>query len=176
MKKADCYHLGYVAKLHGFKGEVSFFLDVTDPTEYTSLDVVYIDINGQLTPFFVESFNLKPRGFAAVKLEGVNSENDAKVLMRKNLYLPLSSLPELTGTQFYDHEVVGFEVVDETYGSVGILETIVDLPVNPLIQIMNTNGKEVLMPFVKDLIQEVDRANKILRVKAPEGLIAIYLG
>jgi 16S rRNA processing protein RimM len=72
--------------------------------------------------------------------------------------------------------VVGFEVVDETYGSVGILETIVDLPVNPLIQIMNTNGKEVLMPFVKDLIQEVDRANKILRVKAPEGLIAIYLG
>jgi hypothetical protein len=44
MQKADCYHLGYIAKLHGFKGEVSFFLDVTDPSEYTSLNKVFIDM------------------------------------------------------------------------------------------------------------------------------------
>ena len=85
-------------------------------------------------------------------------------------------MPELTGIQFYDHEVVGFEVVDDNFGPVGILETIVDLPVNPLIQIKNPNGKEVLIPFVKNLVQEVDRKNRILRVNAPDGLIAIYLG
>ena len=96
--------------------------------------------------------------------------------MRKNLYLPLTELPELTGIQFYDHEVVGFEVVDDNFGPVGILETIVDLPVNPLIKIKNPNGKEVLIPFVKNLVQEVDRTNRILRVNAPDGLIAIYLG
>lgn len=175
MKKADCYHLGYVAKLHGFKGEVSFFLDVTNSEEYTSLDSVFIDINGQLTPFFVESFQLKPKSFAAVKLEGVDSENDAKILLRKNLYLPLADLPALNGVHFYDHEVVGFQVVDVSFGPVGILQTIIDLPVNPLIQI-DANGKEVLMPFVKDLVQSVDRENKILTVKAPEGLIGIYLG
>ena len=45
MQKADCYHLGYIAKLHGFKGEVSFFLDVTDPFEYEGLKQVYVDIN-----------------------------------------------------------------------------------------------------------------------------------
>jgi len=174
MQKADCYHLGYIAKLHGFKGEVSFFLDVTDPTEYASLNKVFIDINGFLTPFFITSFQLKPRGFAAVKLEGVNSENDALPLLRKNLYLPVSELPELTGTQFYDHEVVGFEVVDESFGKVGTLVQIIDLPVNPLIQV-DANGKEVLIPFVKGLVQEVNRAAKILRVKAPEGLISIYL-
>lgn len=174
MNKADCYHLGYVAKLHGFKGEVSFFLDVTDPSEYASLDVVYIDINNQLTPFFVESFQLKPRGFAAVKLEGVDSENDAKNILRKNLYLPVSELPELTGTSFYDHEVVGFTLVDQSFGEVGTIQQIIDLAVNPLIQV-DANGKEVLIPFVKGLIQEVDRAGKRLIVKAPEGLIDIYL-
>jgi 16S rRNA processing protein RimM len=174
MNKADCYHLGYVAKLHGFKGEVSFFLDVTDPSEYASLDVVYIEINNQLTPFFVESFQLKPRGFAAVKLEGVDSENDAKNILRKNLYLPVSELPELTGTSFYDHEVVGFTLVDQSFGEVGTIQQIIDLAVNPLIQV-DANGKEVLIPFVKGLIQEVDRVGKRLIVKAPEGLIDIYL-
>ena len=174
MNKADCYHLGYVAKLHGFKGEVSFFLDVTDPSEYASLDVVYIDINNQLTPFFVESFQLKPRGFAAVKLEGVDSENDAKNILRKNLYLPVSELPELTGTSFYDHEVVGFTLVDQSFGEVGTIQQIIDLAVNPLIQV-DANGKEVIIPFVKGLIQQVDRVGKRLIVKAPEGLIDIYL-
>lgn len=175
MKQADCYHLGYVAKLHGFKGEVSLFLDVTDPTEYASLDSVYIDINGQLTPFFVEYIQLKPKSFATVKFEGVNSENDAKNLVRKNLYLPLTDLPELSGTQFYDHEVVGFQVTDVNFGPVGILQTIIDLPVNPLIQVDN-NGKEVLIPFVQGLVQKVDRENKVLTIQAPEGLIDIYLG
>jgi len=174
MQKADCYHLGYIAKLHGFKGEVSFFLDVTDPSEYSSLNKVFIDINGFLTPFFIKSFQLKPRGFAAVKFEGVDSENDALPLLRKNLYLPLTELPELTGTQFYDHEVVGFDVVDDSFGKVGTLIQIIDLPVNPLIQV-DANGKEVLIPFVKGLVQEVNREAKILRVKAPEGLISIYL-
>jgi len=175
MKKADCYHLGYVAKLHGFKGEVSLFLDVTNPEEYTSLDSVFIEINGQLTPFFVEDFQVRPKGFATVKLEGVDTEEDAKGIIRKNLYLPLTELPELSGKNFYDHEVVGFLVTDVNFGPVGTLQQIIDLPVNPLIQV-DANGKEVLIPFVKDLVQSVDREQKILTVKAPEGLIAIYLG
>ncbi len=174
MKKADCYHLGYIAKLHGFKGEVSFFLDVTNPEEYQKLDSVLIDINGLLTPFFVTSYQLKPKGFASVKLEGVDTENDAKSLVRKDLYLPLTTLPELSGINFYDHEVVDFDLIDVTHGLVGKIVQIIDLPVNPLIQV-DANGKEVLIPFVKDLIQEVDRVNKKLIVKAPEGLLAIYL-
>ncbi|MBP6459144.1 MAG: 16S rRNA processing protein RimM [Crocinitomicaceae bacterium] len=174
MQKADCYHLGYIAKLHGFKGEVSFFLDVTDPFEYEGLKQVYVDINGFLTPFFIKSINLRPKGFATVKLEGVETENDAQSLVRKNLYLPLADLPQLSDKNFYDHEVVGFELVDINHGLVGVIQQIIDLPVNPLIQV-DAKGKEVLIPFVKGLIQRVDRSTKTLHVQAPEGLIGIYL-
>jgi 16S rRNA processing protein RimM len=174
MNKADCFHLGYVAKLHGFKGEVSLFLDVTNPEDYASLDNVFIDINNQLTPFFIESFKLKNHPFAAVKFEGVNSENDAKVILRKNLYLPAAILKQLEGNNFYDHEVVGFKVVDEQYGEVGVLESIIDLSVNPLIQVMNGN-KEVLIPLLEDLVKNVDRVNKVLTINAPSGLIELYL-
>jgi 16S rRNA processing protein RimM len=43
-----------------------------------------------------------------------------------------------------------------------------------LIQV-DAKGKEVLIPFVKGLIQRVDRSTKTLHVQAPEGLIGIYL-
>ena len=170
----DCFQLGYIAKLHGFKGEVSLFLDVTNPEDYASLDAFFIDINGHLTPFFVESFTLKNKGFVSVKLEGVTTENDAKVLLRKNCYLPLSVLPELDDKHFYDHEVIGFTVVDKNYGTVGVIEQVIDLSVNPLLQIMN-GEKEVLIPFVNDLVQLVDRPNKTLHIQAPAGLIEMYL-
>ena len=175
MNKADCFHLGYIAKLHGFKGEVSLFLDVTDPNDYSTLDAVYIDINDQLTPFFVESIKLKNGNFAAVRFEGLNDENSAKKILRKDVYLPAQILPELEGTNFYDHEVVGFKVIDANYGEVGDLEQVVDLPVNPLLQVMN-GEKEVLIPFIEGLVTKVDREKKELHVVAPEGLIDLYLG
>lgn len=174
MNKADCFHLGYVAKLHGFKGEVSLFLDVTNPEDYRTLDAVFIDLNNQLTPFFIERIKLKNKGFAAVKFEGVDDEDFARKLLRKNIYLPDQILPELEGNNFYDHEVVGFKVIDANYGEVGVLEQVVDFKVNPLLQVLN-GEKEVLIPLIDGTIQKVDRKKKELHVSAPAGLIELYL-
>ena len=96
-------------------------------------------------------------------------------MVRKNLYLPLSTLPALSGTEFYDHEVVDYQVVDINFGPVGTLVSIIDLAVNPLIQVNAPSGKEVLIPFVEGLVQKVDRENKVLTIDSPEGLIALYL-
>ena len=174
MNKADCFHLGYIAKLHGFKGEVSLFLDVTNPEDYRTLDALFIDLNDQLTPFFLTSFKLKNKGFAAAKFEGIADEESARKLLRKDIYLPAQILPKLSGLHFYDHEVVGFTIFDEQYGEVGILKQVIDLKVNPLLQIMS-DDKEVLIPLLKDTIQKVDRKKKELHVQSPNGLIELYL-
>lgn len=174
MNKADCFHVGHVAKLHGFKGEVSLFLDVTNPSDYEKIESIFIDINDQLTPFFIESFKLKNHPFAQVKFEGINSETDAKIIDHKELYLPASFLKSLSGTNFYDHEVVGFSVIDEKFGYVGKLESIIDLTNNPLIQVINEE-KEVLIPLIKGIVKKVDRENKELHILAPDGLIELYL-
>lgn len=176
MNKADCFNLGYVAKLHGFKGEVSLFFDTNNPEHYANLDAVYIELNGILTPFFIDQINLREKGFAKVKFEGVDTENDAKALLRKELFLPLEILPKLSGPHFYDHEIVGFTVMDERYGEVGEVVQIIDYVNNPLLQIFNkAKAKEVLMPLANDLIKLVDRENKIVHVNAIEGIIELYL-
>lgn len=174
MNKSECFNLGHVAKLHGFKGEVSLFFDVTNPNHYGGLDALYIEINGFLTPFFISSIQLTTKNFAKVKFEGIDNEIQAKTLLGKQLFLPLSVLPKLEGNNFYDHEVVGFEVIDTNYGKVGIIEGIIDLDVNPLIQIM-AKGKEVLIPLRKETILEVNREQKSMTITAAPGLIEMYL-
>ena len=174
MDKANCFHLGYIAKLHGFKGEVSLFLDVTNPDDYSTLDAIFIDINNQLTPFFISSLKLKNKGFASVKLEGVDTENDARIILRKDVYLPAEILPELSGTEFYDHEIVDFAVFDKIHGNIGTVVQVIDLVANPLLQI-DKDGKEVLIPLIKNLVSKVDRQKKELHIEAPEGLIELYL-
>lgn len=175
MNKADCFHLGYIAKLHGFKGEVSLFLDVTNPSDYESLDALFIDLNGYLTPFFVSKLRLTNKGFAIVKLEGVDDENSARRLLRKDAYLPAEILPELEGNEFYDHEIVGFKVIDQKHGEIGLVERVLDLKVNPLLQV-DKDGVEILIPLIEGAIVKVDRDNQELHVTTPEGLVELYLG
>lgn len=175
MNKADCFHLGHIAKLHGYKGGVSLFLDVTNPSDYANLDALFIDIDNNLTPFFVESIRMSTKGFAVVTFEGVTDENYAKKLLRKAVYLPAEILPELKGNNFYDHEVVGFKVLDSVHGNVGVLDVVIDLKSNPLLQILN-GEKEILVPLIDGVIQKVDRVKKELHITAPEGLIELYLG
>ncbi len=174
MNKKDCFHLGKIAKLHGFKGQVSLFLDVTNPADYSSLDAIFIDINNHLTPFFIDSIKLKNNGFAAVKLEGVDDEESARAILRKDVYLPAQILPKLEGVHFYDHEVVGFTVVDEKNGNIGKLEQVIDLKVNPLLQIMK-DEKEILIPLIEGVVTKIDRAKETLYISAPDGLVEMYL-
>jgi 16S rRNA processing protein RimM len=175
MNKADCFHLGHIAKLHGFKGGVSLFLDVTNPADYDGLDAIFIDIDNHLTPFFVESMKMTNKGFATISLEGVTDEAHAKKILRKLVYLPAEILPELEGKNFYDHEVVGFQVIDSKFGEVGILEQVIDLKVNPLLQIMK-GDIEILVPIIDGVVTKVDRDKKIMHITAPDGLIELYMG
>ena len=174
MDLKDSIYIGQIAKLHGYKGGVSLFLDVTHPEEYMDMESFFIEIDGILTPFFVESFKLKNKGFAAVKFQGIDTEQEAKSLLKKKVFIPETELRELDESNFYDHEVIGYEVEDIVKGEIGKVTAIADLKQNPLL-IIEFEDKEILLPIYEGLIVKVDRKLKRLRVKAPDGLIDLYL-
>jgi len=175
MNKDDCFQLGYIAKLHGFKGEVSLFLDVSDPQDYYKIASVFIELNGILTPFPIESIKIKNKGFIAVKFLGINNEDEARKILKKTVFLPDILLPKLSGVHFYDHEIIGFSVEDSQHGWIGEVVQVLDYPANPLIQI-NKHDKEILLPLQKGLVQQIDRNDKKLYVTSPPGLIELYIG
>lgn len=174
MDLKDSIYIGQIAKLHGYKGGVSLFLDVTHPEEYMDMESFFVEIDGILTPFFVESFKLKNKGFAAVKFQGVDSEQEARSLLKKKVFIPETELRELDESNFYDHEVIGYEVEDVVKGEIGKVTAIADLKQNPLL-VIEFKDKEILLPIFEGLIVKVDRKLKRLKVKAPDGLIDLYL-
>jgi ribosomal 30S subunit maturation factor RimM len=97
-----------------------------------------------------------------------------KKLLKKAIYLPLEQLRELDDVSFYDHEVLGYEVIDSIKGSIGKVINVIDIASNPLMQ-TEINGKEVLLPIFDGLVKKVDRKKMTLYIEAPEGLIDLYL-
>lgn len=174
MKKEDCFYLGKIVSKYSFKGELLIKLDTDEPDIYDNLDAVFINLRGNLVPFFVESSQLHKSNLLRVKFEDVDTEADADALMKTELYLPLDFLPKLEGDKFYFHEVIGFTIRDENYGDVGILKGINDSTAQALFEI-DKDGIEILIPMNDEFIVKVDREHKTIIVTTPEGLIGLYL-
>ncbi|WP_339614050.1 ribosome maturation factor RimM [uncultured Winogradskyella sp.] len=174
MKKEDCFYLGKIVKKYSFKGELLAKLDTDQPDLYDDLDAVFIDLRGNLVPFFIESSQLHKSDLLRLNFEDVNSEADADALMKSELYLPLDLLPKLDGDKFYFHEVIGFMIKDKNFGDVGVLKGINDSTAQALFEI-DRDGIEILIPMNDEFIDKVDRKNKTIVVNTPEGLIDLYL-
>lgn len=172
-KLKDYYFLGKVYKPHGYKGKVNIWLDVDDPSEYESLKMVFLLKNGMLIPYFIRSIQIM-NNKAVVAFQDVDSIEKAELISNTEMYLPLSELPELTGNEFYFHEVIGFSVVDKTWGEIGKIRKIFEYPSQAVMQVFYKN-KEVLVPINPDVILHVDREKKVIQIDAPDGLIDLYL-
>lgn len=170
----DCFFLGKIVKKYSFKGELLIKLDTDEPELYENLDSMLIDLRGALVPFFVESSQLHKSELLRVKFEDVDTEADADSLIKSNIYLPLSALPELEDDKFYFHEIIGFKVEDKNFGPVGVIKAINDSTAQSLFEI-DRNGIEILIPMNDQFISKVDKPNKTIFVDTPEGLIDLYL-
>lgn len=174
MNKEDYFKLGHVSKLHGVKGEVVIVLDVDDVSRYKKLESVFVAINGQLVPFFVQGISIKNK-HAIVKFDGMDSTDQASVINNAEVFLPLSFLPKLDDKKFYFHEIIGFTVNDKTHGNIGTVEAVLEFPGQNIIQIRDSNKNEILIPLRNEFIIKVDRGNKCLDVNTPDGLVDVYL-
>ncbi|MGB3183134.1 MAG: ribosome maturation factor RimM [Cyclobacteriaceae bacterium] len=173
MQIDDCYQLGYVIRKHGTKGEVQVFLDVDDPDAYSEMESVFV-LEGQiLVPFFIE--RIETRGQKAViRFEDVESADEADSLSGSQLYLPLDVLPKLEGHQFYYHQVIDFDVVDQQLGKLGKVKSFITLGPQHLLE-MDYEDKQVLIPVTDGIVLKADPEKKQIDVNLPEGLLDIYL-
>jgi 16S rRNA processing protein RimM len=174
MRKEKCFYVGTVVNKFSFKGELLVKLDTDEPELFTEMESVFIEIGKNLVPFFIERSQLHKSLLLRVKFEDVDDEPMADSLMKRELYLPLEALPELEGTQFYYHEIVGFEMIDTEYGSVGTITGVNDSTAQALFEVHH-DGEEVLIPISDEFIISLDREKKIITVTAPEGLIDLYI-
>lgn len=174
MTQDSCYLLGYIVRTHGTAGNVVIFLDVDYPEDYDEMDSVYVEIKGELVPYFISRFNLQKQNNAIVTFEDVDTIEKAQALVGSSLFLSLDELQELGDEEFYYHEIKGYTVIDQTKGVLGVVREVYALNGQDLIA-MDFQGVEVLIPTAADIVLKADKQDKKLFVNLPEGLLEVYL-
>ena len=174
MRKEDCFELGVISKLYSFKGEVILYIDSDEPEKYYNLDALYLEINNQLVPYFIEKTTPSKINQIRLKLEGINSEEEAKSVVKKKVFLPLAALPELDDDEIYLHELEGYQVIDQDNKEIGAVATVIENPGNTLLEVL-INDKEVLLPYNDQTTLHIDKEKKQIQLMIPDGLIELYL-
>ena len=175
MKKENCFQLGQISKIHGYKGEVVFLSNPDIKLKYNKLESVFVEINKNLIPFFIDSISELSKNAVLVKFNDVESEEKAKKLLKCDIFLPLEMLPKTKTPQLSQSELIGFKVVDDIKGDVGFISAILEMPQQLILEIKN-DSVEILIPANENIIYKIDKKNKTVFVNAPEGLIDIYWG
>ncbi len=175
MKTDNYFKLGIISRAYSFKGEVILFIDADDPSMYYKLDHIMLKTDDQLVPHFIEKVVVHKHNQIRVKIEGIRSEIDAKSIIKKEVFLPVESLPKLKDQQFYYHEIKDFMVIDaENNNKIGKIVTVIDNPGNTLLEV-DINGQEVLLPLNDKTFKKINKPNRMISLFIPDGLLDIYL-
>lgn len=173
MNQDDFYTIGYVRRVIGVKGEMGILLDVDSPARYKGLDAMLLVKDGKQDAVELEQAVVRGEELV-IRIKGTTTPEDAKKFVGSTCMLPLAALPKLNDKQFYFHEIPGYKVVDAVCGEIGIAKEVMDRPQQPVL-IIKHGFEEVLIPIAGDIVQKVDRKEKVLHIHAPEGLIELYL-
>jgi|SRR5690349_10444889 len=166
-----CYKIGFILKPHGLKGQVTIALDPDAPEEFGGIETLFVEVKNKLLPFFIEAISLRGNK-AFLKLEEVNSPEEALRISKSPIFLPKSARPKSGRGEFYDDEVIGFEVLDSEVGSLGKITEVVQAGPNKLLSV-GYNNKEVLIPLNSPFINSVNKSRKKITVTLPDGFLDI---
>ncbi|RAW02811.1 ribosome maturation factor RimM [Pseudochryseolinea flava] len=165
------YKVGYVLKPHGLKGEVTISLE-DDAPDFSAIESVFLEKDNRLVPYFIESISIRDAK-AFVKFEEVDTMDAAQAISKRALYLPKSSRPKSGRGEFYDDEILGFDVDDDAAGNLGKVTTVVDAGANKLLVVVDANAKEVLIPVNGPFITSINKTKKKIAVSLPDGFLDI---
>ena len=171
--------IGKFQKTHALKGELNAVLD-TETEFLTDGNAIVIDIDGIYVPFYCETIRNKGTFSYLIKLEGIDSESEAKPFVNKIIYALKEAVAEYnTDTQtdsddivFLD-DLVGYYIIDNTLGLIGRIIEVDDTTDNILFVVENSDGERIFIPAVEDLISSINEESKSVEMILPEGLLTL---
>ena len=129
---------------------------------------------GILTPFFIMSIKPKNSNTFIVQFDDVNTIQQAQLLEKLPVIAPVHLVSPPAAVGFHIDDLEGFTVSDTELGELGVITGISNFPGQQLFEIRLPNGNELLVPAIKDFIIAIEREEKRIILKTPEGLVALY--
>ncbi len=164
--------VGKIVNTHSLKGEVKV-ISSTDFEEerFKKGSKLLITRGNQLIREVVVQSYRNHKNFLLVKFEGIDSVEEAEKLKNLQIKIDSDEVGELEENEFYFHQIIGCEVFDENDRNLGEIIDILTPGANDVWVIKGEEGKEILIPYIEDVVKQIDITNKKVNIEVMEGLI-----
>lgn len=165
-------NIGKLAATFGVKGQLVLTHNLGKKTGLKGLETLFIEVKqNEFLPYFIEEVSIKNEAEVYVKLEGVDSKEQAHSLIRKQVWLT-EELFHKYSSKSAPISLLGFHIVDNGVDLGEILE-VIEQPHQILCRI-DWKGKEALIPLHEEFLLKVDKRKKQVIVELPDGLLDIF--
>ncbi|MFI8513074.1 ribosome maturation factor RimM [Streptomyces sp. NPDC085460] len=160
-----------IGRAHGIKGDVTVEVRTDEPELRLGPGAVLLTDPASAGPLTIESGKVHS-GRLLLRFEGVRDRNAAEALRNTLLIAEIDpeELPE-EEDEYYDHQLVDLDVVLADGTEVGVITEISHLPSQDLLIVERPDGTELMIPFVEQIVTEIDLENQKAVIDPPPGLI-----
>jgi 16S rRNA processing protein RimM len=167
--------VGLLKKPHGVKGDALIF-PVTDEPETVFAEgrrLVVLDREGRVTgrELVIERSRAYHRAWL-LHFEGIDVREALAELRERQLAIPIEEARPLDPDEFYMHELVGLRVQAADGEPVGVVAEVIEAPQGWLLDVAGQERRH-LIPFNRAVVERVDRAERLLVIAPPPGLLEI---
>lgn len=174
MSSSDDRVVARIGKPHALRGEVTVQLHTDDPESRFVPGVVF-DTRAQAGSGVPRQLTLATtrvhQGVWLLGFEGIPDRTGAESLRNTRLVLADEVLADDDGEGWYEADLVGLAAVTPDGESVGEVIALELGTAQDRLRLRRPNGKEALIPFVEEIVPEVDLEAGRLIVDAPPGLL-----
>jgi 16S rRNA processing protein RimM len=166
--------VGRVGKAHGIRGDVFVEPWTDDPDDrFAAGSLLRTGTSGSASLTVASSRDHS--GKLVVHFEGIDDRNAAETLRGTVLHIPASARPPIDDPdEFYDTDLIGLNVRTVSGDPVGVVADVIHSPASSLLSV-EADGREVLVPFLRQFVPVVDLEAKVIEIDPPEGLLDLDL-
>lgn len=166
----DMLQVGVISSTHGVRGEVKVFPTTDDVKRFKRLKEVILETGKEELLLEIEGVKFFKQ-FAILKFKGIDNINDIEKYKGKSLFVTRKNAVPLRKDEYFIADLQGLIVEDEEGNQIGILKDVMETGANDVYIVDMTDGREVLLPAIKECILDVDVEGGKIRVHMMDGLL-----
>lgn len=166
----DFLQVGVITATHGIRGEVKVFPTTDDPERFLDLKTIYLDTGGEKMLLHISGVKFFKQ-FVILKFKEFDNINEVEPFRKKSLLVTREQAVPLEEDEYFIADLIGLQVVTDEGELLGELTDVLETGANDVYQVTDKNGKELLLPAIKDCILSVDLEKGEMEVHVLEGLL-----
>ena len=166
----ELLQVGIVTSTHGVRGEVKVYPTTDDVKRFKKLKDIILDTGKEKLALEIEGVKFFKQ-MVILKFKGLDNMNDVERFRQKSLYVTRANAVRLRKDEYFIADLIGIKVFDEENKELGVLEDVMVTGANDVYVIKMLDGRELLLPAIKQCILEVDVPEGSMQVHVLEGLL-----